>query len=253
MKQLDSNFWNKYFKVYDILNMVIPYQELLDDLVKELDVKKGDLILDAGSGTGNLSIKLEKLGAKVIALDNNSEAIKRHKYKNPDAEIISHDLNEPLPFEDNYFDKIVCNNVLYIISKDKRINLLNELFRVLRQNGILVMANPKYGSKPIKICYYHIKRSLEKIGPIKTSYQLIKLFWPTILILYYTSILKKHSKKIDYDLIKINEFFDIFNNLGFQTISNSTLTYANQAVLDVAFKFYRKEREIKINKKLSNR
>jgi ubiquinone/menaquinone biosynthesis C-methylase UbiE len=58
---LTHTFWNRYFKVYDVLNYVIPYQELLKEIVKEVEVKEGDLILDAGVGTGNLALVLNKI------------------------------------------------------------------------------------------------------------------------------------------------------------------------------------------------
>lgn len=58
MKMLDSQFWAKYFKVYDTLNQLIPYQDLLDLFLKKLELlSSGDKnILDVGSGTGNLCI-----------------------------------------------------------------------------------------------------------------------------------------------------------------------------------------------------
>lgn len=52
---LNHKFWKKYFKDYDILNIVIPYQELLKTICEELDIKKGEKILEAGSGTGNFT------------------------------------------------------------------------------------------------------------------------------------------------------------------------------------------------------
>jgi len=38
---LDNRFWGKYFGVYDVLNMVIPYQKLLKELRKESGAKEG--------------------------------------------------------------------------------------------------------------------------------------------------------------------------------------------------------------------
>ena len=72
---LDSNFWRKYFETYDVLNIVIPYQELMKEVRQELEVEPGDLILDAGAGTGNLSVRLKEAGAKVVALDNIQEGL----------------------------------------------------------------------------------------------------------------------------------------------------------------------------------
>ena len=43
---LDSKFWKRYFKVYDVLNLLIPYQELLETICDELDIKPGEKILE---------------------------------------------------------------------------------------------------------------------------------------------------------------------------------------------------------------
>ena len=49
---LSRKFWKKYFKVYDFLNKFVPYQDLLKDIVENTQFEQGDLVLDAGSGTG---------------------------------------------------------------------------------------------------------------------------------------------------------------------------------------------------------
>ncbi len=85
---LNEKFWEKYFKVYDILNIVIPYQELMDQLEKELDLNQEDIVLDVGSGTGNLMIKLRGKCKKIIGLDFSDAGIKIHKNKDPLAEVI---------------------------------------------------------------------------------------------------------------------------------------------------------------------
>jgi len=229
MKQLDNKFWNKYFQVYDVLNMVIPYQELLDDLIKELDVKKGDLILDAGSGTGNLSIKLEKLGAKVIALDNNSEAIKRHKQKNPNAEIVFHDLNKPLPFKDDYFDKIVCNNTLYLFDYVVVEKILTEFYRILKKNGICVLSNPKKRSNPFKIFFEHTKKGF-KFNKFLASFSNI-----CKLLKYNYIILKYNKNKKNLGFITTNKQEHLMRNVNFNKIF-SKISYSNNAIISKGVK-----------------
>ena len=236
MKKLDSNFWNRYFKVYDILNLAIPYQEMMEEVISRLDIKPGEAVLDAGSGTGNLAVKVEKIGAQVYALDNNITALNIYKTKNPQAKTIRHDLNSKLPFSDNYFDKIASINTLYLLPQNKRTEVIKEFFRILNPGGRVVIVNPRYGAQPFKIYSYHIKKSLKEIGLIKTICQAVKLFWSTGLVLYYTFIIKKQSKRVDYDLLKANEIFDSLNKAGFSKISKSALTYADQAFLDMGFK-----------------
>ena len=51
---LDTNFWKKYFEVYDFLNILEPYQKLLGAFVEMLGDVRGKKILDAGAGMFNL-------------------------------------------------------------------------------------------------------------------------------------------------------------------------------------------------------
>ena len=60
LDMLDSNFWKRYFKVYDVLNLLIPYQELLNTICDELEIRPEERILEAGCGTGNLALKVEE-------------------------------------------------------------------------------------------------------------------------------------------------------------------------------------------------
>ncbi len=95
---MGQQFWENYFLTYDLLNEAIPYQELMKDLIRVLEVEKGDLIFDAGSGTGNLCILLKEYGAKPIGYDFSEKAINIHLMKDPDAEVYLGDLINKLPF-----------------------------------------------------------------------------------------------------------------------------------------------------------
>ena len=48
-----SLFWDIYAKLYDTLNLLQPYRDLHRQVLESLDLKDGELILDAGCGTGN--------------------------------------------------------------------------------------------------------------------------------------------------------------------------------------------------------
>jgi ubiquinone/menaquinone biosynthesis C-methylase UbiE len=89
-------FWEKYFRTYDVLNEAIPYQKLMEDLIRACDAKRGDLILDAGSGTGNLYIRLKEYGSKPVGFDFSDKAIKIHLAKDQNAEIYFGDLTNTL-------------------------------------------------------------------------------------------------------------------------------------------------------------
>jgi len=58
---------------------------------------------------------------------------------------IIHNLNKlPLPFTDNYFDYILCIDVLEHINY---FPLMNELYRILKKNGILRIKIPHFTSR----------------------------------------------------------------------------------------------------------
>jgi len=159
---LDSNFWKNYFKVYDVLNLLIPYQELLETICDELEIKPGERILEAGCGTGNLALKIKARGADIVGLDNCKEALDIYRKKDPEAKLVLTDLRKKLPFPDNYFDKIASNNTLYIIPKEKQLDSLKELYRILKHKGKIVLSNTKKGWKPMKIYIRGIKENLKK-------------------------------------------------------------------------------------------
>ena len=195
-KKLDHRFWAKYFKYYDVLNMVIPYQELLDKIIKEADVKSGDLVLDAGCGTGNLSIRARKAGGKVIGVDNCIEALDRYRLKEPSAEIIVHDLVKPLPLSNDMFDTVICNNVIYALGVEHRVSVMREFYRILKPGGVLVISDPNPKTSPMAIYFSHIRSSLKYHGPIKTVFRLMKFFVITFIMLRLNKEILKVSRPI---------------------------------------------------------
>jgi len=230
---LDSRFWKNYFEVYDVLNLLIPYQELLETICDELDIKPGERILEAGCGTGNLALKIKERGAEVIGLDNCKEALEIYRKKDPNAKVVLVDLREKLPFPDNYFDKIASNNTLYIIPKDQQLNVLKGFYRILKPNGKIVISNLKKVWKSSKIYIDGIKDNLRKEGAYPTIFKMMKMVIPTMKIFYYNYFIKKES---EYYFFDIGEQEKLLKQSGFQKLVKTKLVYANQAILNSAFK-----------------
>ena len=230
---LDSNFWKRYFKVYDVLNLLVPYQELLYAICDELDIKKGEKFLEAGCGTGNLALKIKKRGGAVVGLDNSREALDIYRKKDPEAKLVLADLRGKLPFPDNYFDKIASNNTLYIIPKEKQLDTLKELYRILKPGGKIVMVNLKKGWRSGKIYISGIKKNLKKEGVYSTFLKIIKMIIPTIKVFYYNYFIKKETQ---YYFCDFNEQKELLERAGFREVSETKLVYANEAILNSAFK-----------------
>lgn len=233
---LDSHFWKNYFKVYDILNIVIPYQELMRELLYNLNVKKNDLILDAGSGTGNLAILIKRRGGNVICIDSIEECLEIYKQKDPNAVVYKCDLTTKLPFPDNFFDKIVSNNVLYLIHPDKRGFVLKEFYRVLKPGGKIVLSNLRAGWKPIKIYLAHLSKEYEKNGLIKLVMKMTQMFVPTVKMFYYNAKIIREGNQGDFKFMKEGEQRILLQKYGFKDISKDKYVYADQAVLNFGFK-----------------
>ena len=234
---LDTKFWEKYFQVYDLLNVVQPYDSLLSVLCDSVEPKNGKIILDAGAGTGNLAVKMVNRGAEVVGLDFSPEGSEIFKKKLPNSKTIIHDLNKPLPFSANYFDGLVSNNTIYTLPENNRPAIFKEFYRVLKTNGKIAIANVHKGFKPFKIYSEHIKWSVKNKGIFSTIAQMFELTIPTIKIFYYNSLIKKENKNSQYSFVEIGEQKKLLEFAGFKNVSEDKYVYAEQGILNTAVKF----------------
>ncbi|MDD4333382.1 MAG: methyltransferase domain-containing protein [Patescibacteria group bacterium] len=237
---LDNNFWKKYFQVYDVLNIVIPYQELLDAIIKEAEIKDGDVILDAGCGTGNFELRLKKdkpeLKIKVIGLENCVDGLEIYKKKIKGANVRLADLTEKLPFENNYFDKIISNNVLFTIAHEKRLDILEEFHRVLKPGGKIIISNVICGFSAFKVFVDMIKKEIDKFGYLQFFSLFFKMFVPVMKIFYYSSLIKKECDFGDFRFMDEGEQARKLEKAGFKNISEDKIVYVGQAILNIAEK-----------------
>ncbi len=233
---LDNKFWNTYFQDYDVLNMVVPYNDLLDLICNELDIKKDEKILDVGSGTGNLSIKMSKLGADVKGIELSPYGILQHIRKAPNASVIEGDITKRFPFLENNFDKIVSNNTLYTISAKDRDIIIKEMFRVLKPGGKIVISNISTNFSPITIYVSHIKMSIKRYGFIRTLINIFKLAPATLRMFKYNTMIKEENSSGTYDFFKKEEQKELLNIGNFNNISETKIVYAGQGILNSAIK-----------------
>jgi len=143
-----KNNVDSYDKLYEKGNNH-EYQNL--DLVRLAAVyfkEKNTKVLDYGFGSGENLIHLHKKGFKIFGLETSSKAIelveKKIRKKNlPKNSIRLVKLNEndkKVPFEDNFFDNIICTSVLSLLNtKENIIQLLNEFHRILKDDGKLIL------------------------------------------------------------------------------------------------------------------
>lgn len=123
------------------------------NLVKWLNlVDKSKVVLDAGCGSGVLTLHLMNTCKSVYALDSNKEAlsflrekIRQTSGKKSNVEFIDADLRT-IPLKDNFFDVVFLYEVIEHFSGDDLNLMVREIRRVLKKNGYLVLTTPNYHS-----------------------------------------------------------------------------------------------------------
>jgi len=107
-------------------------------------VKPGDVVLDIGGASTIFSFLLASMGCEVHVIDNdwgNHGIIYNSKYVSREMEwnmsSFRKDISKPLPFRDNYFDKIFSICVLEHLPPEVRRFVMKEISRVLKPGGIV--------------------------------------------------------------------------------------------------------------------
>ncbi|NVM38633.1 MAG: methyltransferase domain-containing protein [Candidatus Lokiarchaeota archaeon] len=106
-------------------------------------IKKSDRILDLCCGTGTLTILLTRLlykDCKIIGVDLSSGQIAKAQKKNryPNLTFAIMDAND-LKFSKDYFDHAVISAALHEMDKTQRLNVLSEIHRVIKKEGIFLI------------------------------------------------------------------------------------------------------------------
>lgn len=117
------------------------YMAGIEAAVRSLAALPGELVLDAGCGTGLTTRRLVAAGCRAVALDMSVESLRRLRGRVGDTEVqlVQGDLTE-MPFASNSFDRILCANAIQQVERDdRRQACVRELARVLRPGGRLVL------------------------------------------------------------------------------------------------------------------
>jgi ubiquinone/menaquinone biosynthesis C-methylase UbiE len=110
-----------------------------DLILDMLRPERGELLLDAGSGTGIFTGAFLARGADVVELDISFAMLSRAAKKNASLVLqgVAADMS-CLPFAEGVFDKSVSITALEFIADAQR--AVGELFRVTKRGGIIVAA-----------------------------------------------------------------------------------------------------------------
>lgn len=107
-----------------------------------LPAKNNGVLLDVGCGAGNLLKSMQKMGWRGVGLDFDEKAVENAKRKGLD---VHHGDLFSQKFPNDSFDAITMNHVIEHIPSPR--DLLQECYRVLKKNGVMVIITPNAGSR----------------------------------------------------------------------------------------------------------
>jgi len=101
-------------------------------------------ILNIAAGDGRFNNLLLEKSDKVIAIDNDDLELQILKEQCPrklrnKLDIINVDITKRFPFYDETFDAVFCTGTLHLFQEDTVIQILNEIKRILKQEGALIL------------------------------------------------------------------------------------------------------------------
>lgn len=149
-------------------------------VMRMLNSKENDLILDVGCGGGFFAYEIAKI-CKCIGIDwNISKNLSYAMHKLSSVLYMKANVQK-MPFKDKTVDKILLSSVLQMVEDDE--TLLKECYRVLKEDGIFILSVPteyiyikklnelkvelieKFGSKGKGFYeYYEVIELLQKMG-----------------------------------------------------------------------------------------
>ncbi len=189
--KLVQNVFSSVASSYDIMNdlMSLGMHRLWKKrFVEIMDIKENDIILDVGSGSGDIASEIlkEKLSTNLYLLDLNKEMLSEGRKRFKKQKNIKYFIGnaESLNFESNFFDKYTISFCLrnvteYLLS-------IKEAYRVLKPGGK----------------YFCLEFSTPKSPLISSSYKIYK----SIILPILGDIIAKDKNAYKY----LSESIDLF-------------------------------------------
>tara|TARA_Y100000768_G_C23918247_1_gene653485 strand:+ start:291 stop:986 length:696 start_codon:yes stop_codon:yes gene_type:complete len=160
---LNKEMFDSISKEYDFINNLITFgfhkkwKKEIVEISKKIKPKK---ILDLATGTADIAIELSTIeNCKIIAVDPSSKMLKIGERKiqkyNTKSNIFLEEGNaENLKYSDGTFDIVTIG---YGVRNFTNLNnSLNEIYRVLKKDGLLIILETSLPTNPLMSFFYNI-------------------------------------------------------------------------------------------------
>ena len=163
--------------------------EFAIDLVKLLDPKPGERVLDVGCGTGHLTAQIAKVGAETLGIDNAPAMIEQAQKNYPRLRFElgdARDFHFPRPF-----DAVFSNAAIHWAAEPARVAAC--IWRALKPGGRFVAEFGGRGN--IDSIVAAIQQALESVG-VPTGQRQHPWYFPSIA--QYTTLLERQGFDVTY-------------------------------------------------------
>jgi ubiquinone/menaquinone biosynthesis C-methylase UbiE len=132
--------------LYDVLHHVFGLRPVHRRMISLADLRPGHRVLDVGCGTGNLLRSTGEChpGVELVGLDPDPEALARAGRKARRAGLtvrLDRGFAQELPHPDGSFDRVFSSLMLHHLDGASKDAMLAEVRRVLRPDGLLILAD----------------------------------------------------------------------------------------------------------------
>ena len=195
----------------------------VSDIIKIIQAQPNENILDVGSGVGTLVFHLAKEGASCIGVDYSFASIKvaeklisRYKVTGR-TRFVCADVTK-LPFCSLVFDKIVSADFIEHINSEQKEKVISEIYRVLKPNGIVVIATPNRYHVQLGVWFKRIKALLKGESIFKIGIPHDSLHIGLTSIFELKTKLKKYNLSLEFryypsHIPLIDRFISSFNKI----------------------------------------